>query len=69
MGSLISDVSSRQVKAEKERLEQDKYIAETEKNLYVKVFKNQLAYVIDIVYPQKSLLGCLNPTRTSKPRR
>jgi len=36
MGSLISEVSSRQVKAEKERLEQAKYIAETEKNLYVK---------------------------------
>ena len=39
MGSLISEVSSRQVKAEKERLEQAKYIAETEKNLYVKVFQ------------------------------
>ena len=37
MGSLISEVSSRQVNAEKERLVQAKYIAETEKNLYVKV--------------------------------
>ena len=37
MGSLISEVSSRQVNVEKERLVQAKYIAETEKNLYVKV--------------------------------
>lgn len=37
IGSKISEVSSRQVKSEKERLKQAKYIAETEKRLYVKV--------------------------------
>ena len=46
MGSKISEVASKQVNAEKERLEQDKYIAETEKNLYIKVFSN-LIYITE----------------------
>ena len=38
MGSKISEVASLQVNAERRRLEQNQYIAESEKRLYVKVF-------------------------------
>ena len=38
IGSKISEVASLQVNAERRRLEQNQYIAESEKRLYVKVF-------------------------------
>ena len=50
MGSKISEVASLQVNAERRRLEQNQYIAESEKRLYVKVFDLSRKIILSGIY-------------------